>query len=106
MNRFSDFAEKVNPIMDGKKISLDNIIEKDGRGGKEIVILNFRIKNTKYNDAKNPRCLTCQFTFPGDQERHIFFSGSSVLMDQLETYKEKLPFTTIVKRVGKYYTFS
>jgi hypothetical protein len=106
MTKFSDFAEKANPLMDGKKISLDEIIERDGRGGKEIIVLNFRIKNTKYADAKNPRCLTVQFAFPEKEERHIFFSGSSVLMEQLETYKENLPFSTKVKRVGKYYTFS
>ena len=107
MNRFSDFAEQTNPLMDGRKMSLDDIIEKDGRGGKEIVVLSFRIKNSKYDDAKNPRCLTVQFAFPDKKDEHfIFFSGSGVLMEQLETYKEKLPFTTIVKRVGKYYTFS
>jgi hypothetical protein len=107
MNRFSDFAEKASPLMDGRKMSLDDIIEKDGRGGKEIIVLGFRIKNSKYDDAKNPRCLTVQFAFPEkENERFIFFSGSSVLMEQLETYKEKLPFTTTVKRVGKYYTFS
>jgi len=107
MNKFSDFAEKANPLLDGRKMSLDDIIDKDGKGGKEIVILNFRIRNSKYDDAKNPRCLTVQFAFPEKENEHyIFFSGSSVLMEQLETHKEKLPFITVVKRVGKYYTFS
>jgi hypothetical protein len=107
MNRFSDFAEQTNPIMDGRKIALDDIIEKDGRGGREIVVLNFRIKNTKYDDAKNPRCLTVQFAFSEkEDEHHVFFSGSSVLMEQLEKYQNQIPFTTKIKRVGKYYTFS
>jgi len=107
MNKFSDFADNANPLLDGKKLPLDEIIEKDNRPGKEIVVLNFRVNNSKYDDAKNPRCLTVQFAFPGRENEHfIFFSGSSVLTGQLETYKEKLPFSTIVKRVGKYYTFS
>ena len=107
MNRFSDFAEQTNPLMDGRKMSLEDIIDKDGKGGKEIVVLNFRIKNSKYDDAKNPHCLTVQFSFPEKEKEHyIFFSGSSVLMEQLEKHKEKLPFLTVVKRVGKYYTFS
>jgi len=107
MNKFSDFAEKANPLMDGRKMSLDDIIDKDGRGGKEIIVLNFRIKNTKYDDAKNPRCLTVQFAFPEKENEHyVFFSGSSVLMEQLENHKDMLPFTTVIKRVGKYYTFS
>lgn len=107
MNKFSEFADTAHPLLDGKKISLDEIISKDNKAGKEIVVLNFRVKNTKYDDAKNPHCLTVQFAFPGKEDEHyIFFSGSSVLMDQLEAYKEKLPFLTTVKRVGKYYTFS
>jgi hypothetical protein len=107
MIRFSDFAEKTTPIMDGRKVSLDDIIEKEGKGGKEIIVLNYRIKNTKYDDAKNPKCVTVQFAYPEkDTEHFVFFSGSTVLMEQLEKYKEKLPFATIVKRIGKYYTFS
>ena len=107
MKKFSDFAEKANPIMDGRKIPLDDILDKDGRGGKEVILLNFRISNSKYDDAKNPRCLTVQFAFPGKEDEHyVFFSGSSVLMEQIEAHKDKLTFSTIVKRVGKYFTFS
>jgi hypothetical protein len=102
MNKFSDFADtSVSPIMDGRKIALDEIL------GKEINVLKYRIKNTKYADAKNPQCLTVQFVFPETPDEHrVFFSGSSVLMRQLEDYKDKLPFTSIIKRVGKYFTFS
>jgi len=28
------------------------------------------------------------------------------LMRQLEQYKEQLPFSSVIKRVGKYFTFS
>lgn len=102
MKKFSDFADmSVSPIMDGKKVSLDEIL------GKEINVLKYRIKNTKYADAKNPQCLTVQFTFPETPDEHrVFFSGSNVLMRQLEDYKDKLPFSSVIKRVGKYFTFS
>lgn len=102
MNRFADFADtSISPIMDGKKISLEEVLDK------EIIILNFRVKNTKYADAKNPDCLTVQFTFEDKpDERRVFFTGSSVLTRQLEQYKEKLPFISVIKRIGKYYTFS
>jgi len=102
MNKFADFADtSASPILDGKKISLEEVLEK------EIIVLNYRIKNTKFTDAKNPECLTVQFSFADKpDDRRVFFTGSSVLMRQLEQYKEQLPFSSVIKRVGKYFTFS
>ncbi|MDR2475419.1 MAG: hypothetical protein LBD45_06135 [Bacteroidales bacterium] len=102
MQKFSEFADtSISPVMDGKKVSLDEILEK------EINVLRYRIKKTKYSEAKNPDCLTVQFSYPENEEAHfVFFSGSSVLMQQLEKYKDKLPFSAIIKKVGKYFTFS
>jgi len=102
MNKFSDFADTtISPVMDGKKMSLDDVLDK------EIVVLRYRIKKTKFSEAKNPDCLTVQFAYPENEEVHfVFFSGSSVLMQQLEKYQDKLPFTATIKKVGKYFTFS
>jgi hypothetical protein len=102
MNKFSEFADTtVNPVMDGKKLSLDDVLNK------EIIVLRYRIKKSKYTDAKNPECLTVQFYYPDNEnERFVFFSGSSVLMQQLEQYKDKLPFSTTIVKPGKYYSFS
>jgi len=102
MNKFSEFADTtVSPIMDGKKLSLDDILDK------EIVVLRYRVKKTKYAEAKNPDCLTVQFAYPENENTHfVFFSGSSVLMQQLEKYKDKLPFTATIKKIGKYFTFT
>ena len=102
MNKFSDFADtQAAPIMDGKKIALDDILNK------EVVVLRYKIKKSKFTDAKNPECLTVQFAYPEKEDEHfVFFSGSSVLMQQLEQYKEMLPFTATIKKVGKYFTFS
>jgi hypothetical protein len=102
MNKFSEFADtSISPVMDGKKIALDDILDK------EIMVLRYRIKKTKFSEAKNPDCLTVQFAYPEDENnRFVFFSGSSVLMQQLEKYKDKLPFTATIKKVGKYFTFS
>jgi hypothetical protein len=102
MNKFSDFADTtVSPIMDGKKLTLDDVLDK------EIIVLRYRLKPSKFKDAKNPECLTVQFAWPGKEDEHfVFFSGSSVLTQQLEQYKEKLPFTATIKKVGKYFTFT
>jgi hypothetical protein len=102
MNKFSEFADTtVSPIMDGKKIALDEVLDK------EISILRYRIKKTKFSEAKNPDCLTVQFAYPDNENAHfVFFSGSSVLMQQLEKYKDKIPFQATIKKIGKYFTFT
>ena len=102
MNKFSDFADtSISPVMDGKKLSLDDILDK------EILVLRYRIKKSKFSEAKNPDCLTVRFAYPENEQAHfVFFSGSSVLMQQLEKYQDKLPFSATIKKIGKYYTFS
>jgi hypothetical protein len=42
----------------------------------------------------------------GGGSKYIIFTGSIVLIDQLEKYKENLPFYTTVKKIDKYYTFT
>lgn len=37
---------------------------------------------------------------------YICFSGSKVLADQLEKYKDNLPFYTTINKIDKYYTFT
>jgi hypothetical protein len=101
VNRFADFADPAqSSVLDGRKVSLEEVV------GKEIEVLNYRVKSTKYSDAKNPMCLTVQFSFADNQEHFVFFSGSNVLMEQLGKYKEKIPFSATIKKVGKYFTFS
>jgi len=80
--------------------------------GKPIIVLKYRIRESKFDDARHPHCLTVQFehaTETGDSaggDRFVFFTGSTILKDQLEKYADKLPFSTTVRKVGKYYTFS
>ena len=102
MNKFSEFADtSISPVMDGKKMALDEVLNK------EINVLRYKIKKSKFAEAKNPDCLTVQFSFPEDENTHfVFFSGSAVLMQQLEKYEDKLPFSATIKKVGKYFTFS
>jgi hypothetical protein len=48
--------------------------------------------------------LTLQFEI--NNERQIIFTGSEVLIKQLERYKNKVPFYTKIIKVDKYFTFS
>jgi len=93
MNRFSDFSDEN--IFEGDKIKINDILNN------EIIIINYAIKNSKYKDRNY---LTLQIE--KDDEKFVIFTGSSVLIDQIEKYENKLPFITIIKKINKYYTFT
>jgi hypothetical protein len=92
--RFGDFAEEE--AFDGDKLRLDEILDK------EILVNGFKIKDS--HQKKDTKYLTIHFTLNGKQ--HITFTGSTVLMDQLEKYKSHLPFLSTIKKINRHYTFS
>jgi len=89
-----DFAEE-SKVFDGDKKKIDDILNQ------EILVLDFKVKNSK--QKKDTLYVTIQFKF--QEENFIIFSGSGVLIEQLEKYKENLPFYTVIKKIDKYYTF-
>jgi len=98
--RFSDFAAPGGPL-EGKKIKIEEVLNL------EIMLLAFRMKESKYQKTSAPDCLTIQFEFhnkPG--EKHVIFTGSGVLIDQLKEYGDKLPFLATIKKIDRYFTLS
>lgn len=93
--RFSDFAEE-SKAFDGDKKKIEEILNK------EILVLDFKLKESKHH--RDTQYLTLQFKV--DDTTFILFNGSNVLADQLEKYKDNLPFYAIIKKIDKYYTFS
>lgn len=93
--KFGDFAEKAN-IFEGDKKRIDELLNK------EILILRFKIKDSK--QQKGTSYATVQFRY--EDNEHIFFTGSSVLIDQLTKYKDNLPFYATIKKIDKYFTFT
>jgi hypothetical protein len=97
MKKFSDFAED-NISITGEKIKIDDVLNK------ELEIINYTIAESKYKKREDDKLLTIMFKL--EDEDKILFTGSRVLMEQLEKYKEELPFKAIIKRVNKFYTLS
>ena len=93
--RFSDFAKEHRPL-EGAKIRIDDVVNM------EILIIAYKIKGSKYH--KSLPCLTLQFVM--GEERHILFTSSVVLAEQIEAYKDELPFYTTIKKIDRYYTFT
>lgn len=95
--RFADFAQEQLPL-DGSKVKIEEVLNR------EITVLACKIRTSKYDKSNSPRCLTLQFELDG--QRHVLFSGSSVLIEQTEKYQAEMPFLTVIKKIDKYYTFS
>jgi len=93
--RFGDFAEEAN-VFEGTKKRIDDLLNK------EILILNFKIKDSK--QRKGTSYATVQFRL--EDIEYIFFTGSNVIIDQLNKYKNNMPFHAIIKKIDKYYTFT
>lgn len=95
--RFSDFAEEDGPL-EGDKVKIDYILNQ------EILVTGYKIKKSKYIKEGMEQCLTVQFEI--DENKKIFFTGSNVLIDQIEKYSHEIPFMTVLKKIDRYYTFS
>lgn len=48
--------------------------------------------------------LTLQFKSEG--RKHVCFTGSDVLIDQIKKYSDEIPFETVVKKINRYYTLT
>jgi len=82
--KFSDFADEETSL-EGEKKKIEEILNT------EILIIGFRIGKSKYKDRDY---LTLQFENGGD--KYIVFSGSGVLMKQVQKYDDKMPFYTTI----------
>ena len=97
VKRFSDFAEEDGPL-EGDKLRLDSILNQ------KILVTGHKVRKSKYKKEGMDQCLTVQFEIDGNKK--IFFTGSNVLIDQLEKYGHEIPFLATVKKIDRYYTFS
>lgn len=95
--RFSDFATDDRPLA-GDKVKLDNILNQ------EILITGYRLTESKYGRSNSPKCLTVQFEKKGKQQ--VFFTGSGVLINQLEKYQQEIPFLATVRKIERYFTLT
>ncbi len=91
--KFSDFAGDIK-VLDGKKKRVEDVLNV------EILITGYRVKDSKFKD----KCLTIQFILGKD--KYVLFTGSNVLIEQVQKYENKIPFYTTIKKIDKYYTLT
>jgi len=97
LERFQDFAVD-DRILNGDKMKLGEILNK------EITIVGYKIRKSKYAKPNTELYLSLQFDLAGI--RHVAFTGSNVLINQIEKYADKMPFITTILKIDKYFTFS
>ena len=93
--KFSEFAKEQLP-MPGQKKRLDEILNK------KITVVDYKIRRSKHREGGE--CLQLQFLM--DDEVFILFTGSGVLIHQIESCADKIPFECTVSKVDRYYSFS
>lgn len=98
MKRFSDISQE-DERLEGNKIKLDDIL------GTEITIHGFTLAKSNFSKNNSGQYLTVQFSRT-DGAKQVFFTGSDVLITQLQKYKCEIPFMTTIKKINKYYTLS
>lgn len=98
MNSFKDFDIKprVNPFV-GEKIKVEKIFNVP------IKVLGFKIEPSKQKPGTD--LLTIQIE--KKDEKRIIFTGSTVLMDQIQRVpKDKFPFEATIVGENDYYEFT
>lgn len=97
MRKFSDFATEERPL-EGNKVRLDELLDT------ELIVIGHRIRDSKYRDDGSQRYMTLQVQIAG--ETAVCFTGSEVLINQIERYRDQIPFVTTIRKIDRYYTFS
>lgn len=99
MRRFSEFAEEEGPLA-GEKVRIEEML------GKDIEVLAYRLGPSRYpGKTESGQYLQLQFKFTDEAELRCTFTGSGVLIRQLEKYQSEIPFLASIERRGRCFTF-
>ncbi len=93
--KFSDFAVEEKPLR-GEKIKMAEVLDK------KILVEGYRLTKSKFATAKG--CLALQIEF--EEKERVLFTGSGVLISQIQKYAHEIPFETVITQQNKYYTFN
>jgi hypothetical protein len=60
-----------------------------------------KTKGSKFDKNASGKCLTLQIKV--NEQKRVVFTGSDVIIDQMEKYQEEIPFTATIKKINKFY---
>jgi len=96
MKRYSDFSKEK--VLDGDKMRIDDVLNK------EVAILAYSIKDSRYSKNESGKYLTLQIEI--SEKKYVIFTGSDVLIDQMEKYEHELPFLATIRKINRYYSLT
>lgn len=99
MKNFKDFGIKAEITnFTGDKIKITRILNR------EIVVLDYKIEDSKFGDSKKCLCLQIEI----DGEKRVVFTGSVVLMNMIQSVPRDggFPFTTKIIKDDERFEFS
>jgi translation initiation factor IF-2 len=100
MRSFSELGieNKCQPFS-GEKIKMAKILNVP------IIILAYKIEDTKYPKNRSNKCLHLQIELNGT--KHVVFTGSDILINTIQQVQpEDMPFTTTIVKNGECYNFN
>jgi len=96
MKKFSDITDDA--VLDGDKIRIDDVLNE------KVVVLNYAVKVSRYSKNSSGKYLILQIEKKA--HRHVIFTGSDVLIDQMEKYGTQLPFEATIRKINRYYSLT
>lgn len=97
MQKFGDFAEEETTL-EGEKMKIADVF------GKEITVAAYEISPSKLKGKGAENYLKLQFLL--ENETHVLFTSSAVLIKQIEKYKEHIPFISTIQKIKDFYAFT
>lgn len=100
MKKFSELGIKqARTRFVGEKIRIAKILNK------QIIVHDFKINKSKFENASHSKCLKMQIELDG--KKRVVFTGSKVLTDTIRQVNEsQLPFVTTITKEGESYQFN
>ena len=100
MKKFSDLnVPPPEGSFSGEKIKIDKVLNRP------VIILASRIAESKYKKNKSGKVLMLQLEI--NDEKRVLFTGSDVLISQIEHVKEKdYPFETTIVKENEHFQFT
>ena len=99
IHRFSDFAEE-RKRPEGPKVRIADVV------GREILITGFLIEPSKYSDSNGNTKDRLTLEFIIDGEKHILFTGATLLIEWTQKYQGEIPFYATITNNGRCYIYS
>lgn len=100
IKQFKDFGiSVVHKSFTGDKISIDEVLNQP------ITVYEHVIKESRFKDKGNGKCLYMQITYLN--KKRVLFTGSANLMDMIiKVDKQNYPFITVIKKENKQLLFT